>query len=576
MWTVNSQRQPADNQSNCEDVSAHQRSTDCVDANSVALLNSVQNPIDGQTHQNPSLEHQIASLDSNNLESSVTEMQQEGRSSSATTTANVLATRTAGVDTVVSCDIADGADVKTIVVVDDDDDDTSSEANPVTKKSSWTAAYKAKIAAEINNELAHPDDVFITAAQYKLDEECAEFAARAHAEDKTVELQIANTIFYLSSFHFKEDNHSMRLYTDPSPSLRRQEWVDFVRRRNDDYVLHLWDQRIAVMLTLKSSETNTYQPRFFVAMTNLYMQLGGGKVHKELVLLDILVRMDIHSYVDALVGVIATGEVSLWKHSKDHLRFLHCDFMNEVERGENFWIARRKRYYEDKGLICLPQRLIPRDLDAPRSRFAMSKEFITNYKHGYTTEAEFQANFDKWTILPGRFKSFKELADSTNKKERKESNAAAERARNDEQAKKDAAKKRNDEINERRQATRRKNIEEKKKADEQKLLNKYVEDKRRTAAPPPPSHYGASLPHHPLYPAHRPVHLPPPPAQKKITTSKSSSHQKPCKHPVEELTYSSSLTAENTSNQKKEGPPLSRRHHQGNYCRRVFRHVELN
>ena len=97
--------------------------------------------------------------------------------------------------------------------------------------------------------------------------------------------------------------------------------------------------------------------------------------------------MDIHSYVDALVGVIATGEVSLWKHSKDHLRFLHCDFMNEVERGENFWIARRKKYYEEKGLIRLPQRLVPRDLDATRGRFAMSKEFITNYKHGYTTEA---------------------------------------------------------------------------------------------------------------------------------------------------------------------------------------------
>ena len=532
----------------------------------------MKDPTDSQT-KTPSLEPQITSLDSNNLESSVTEMQQGTATVLAyhTTTATVLANHTGGVDTVVSCDIVDGADVETIVVVADDDD-TSSEANPVTKKSSWTAAYKAKVAAEIKNELAHPDDVFITAAQYKLDRECAEFAARAHAEDKTVELQIANTIFYLSSFHFKEDNHSMRLYTDPSPSLRRQEWVDFVRRRNDGYVLHLWDQRIAVMLTLKSSETNTYQPRFFVAMTNLYMQLGGGKVHKELVLLDILVRMDIHSYVDALVGVIATGEVRLWKHSKDHLRFLHCDFMNEVERGENFWIARRKQYYEDKGLICLPQRLIPRDLDAARSRFAMSKEFITNYKRGYTTDAEFQANFDKWTILSGRFKSLKELADSTNKKERKESNAAAERVRNEEQAKTDAAKKRNDEINERRQATRRKNIEEKKKAEEQKLLNKYAEDKRRTAAPPP-SYYGASLPHHPLYPAHRPVHLPPPPAQKKSTTSKSS-HQKPCKYPVEELTYSS-FTAENTSNQKQRGPPLSRRHHQGNLRRVCRHHIEL-
>jgi hypothetical protein len=203
------------------------------------------------------------------------------------------------------------------------------------------ADYRIRVEAEIREELPHPDDVFITEAQYKLDRECAEFAARAHLEGKTVDLQVAKTAFYLSSFHFKDSNHSMTLYTDPSAGARRQEWVDFVRRRNDGYVLHLWDQRIAIMLTLKNSATNTFQLRFFVAMTNLYMQMGGGKVHKELVLLDILVRMDVHSHVDALVGVIATGEVRLWKHSKDHLRFLHCDFMNEVERGENFWIAVR-------------------------------------------------------------------------------------------------------------------------------------------------------------------------------------------------------------------------------------------
>ena len=100
----------------------------------------------------------------------------------------------------------------------------------------------------------------------------AAFAARAHLEDKSVELQVAKTVFYLSSFHFKEDNHSMELYTDPSAGSRRQEWVDFVRRRNDGYVLYLlWDQRIAIMLTILNSDTNTFQPRFFVvAMTNLY------------------------------------------------------------------------------------------------------------------------------------------------------------------------------------------------------------------------------------------------------------------------------------------------------------------
>ena len=164
---------------------------------------------------------------------------------------------------------------------------------------------KAKAEAEVKEELAHPDDIYITQAQYKLDKECAAFAARAHLEDKSVELQVAKTVFYLSSFHFKEDNHSMELYTDPSAGSRRQEWVDFVRRRNDGYVLYLWDQRIAIMLTILNSDTNTFQPRFFVAMTNLYMQMGGDNVQRELVLLDILVRMDIHSHVDALVvGVI--------------------------------------------------------------------------------------------------------------------------------------------------------------------------------------------------------------------------------------------------------------------------------
>ena len=43
-------------------------------------------------------------------------------------------------------------------------------------------------------------------------------------------------------------------------------------------------------------------------MTNLYMQLGDGTVFKDFVLLDILVRMDVYTHVDALVGVIATGE----------------------------------------------------------------------------------------------------------------------------------------------------------------------------------------------------------------------------------------------------------------------------
>jgi len=374
---------------------------------------------------------------------------------------------------------------------------------------------KAKAEAEVKEELVHPDDIYITQAQYKLDKECAAFAARAHMEDKTVELQVAKTVFYLSSFHFKEDNHSMELYTDPSAGSRRQEWVDFVRRRNDGYVLYLWDQRIAIMLTILNSDTNTYQPRFFVAMTNLYMQMGGDNVQKDLVLLDILVRMDIHSHVDALVGVIATGEVKLWKYSKEHLRFLHCDFMHEVERGENFWIAKRHQFYEEKGLIYLPQRMIPRDLDAPRTRFAISKEYITNYKRVYSSESELQKNFDKWTVLPGRYKSLKELADKAKLSGSRHDigNAAAEKGQRDIDAKAKAVKERNDEINKRRQETRKKNQEEKRKEEERKLLSKHAAGEKR--ATQQTSFFGSSV---------APLRMPPPPPPLSSVAAGGTSH----------------------------------------------------
>ena len=382
--------------------------------------------------------------------------------------------------------------------------DNTSVVSKSTTPSVATSTYKSKIEAEIKEELAHPEDIFITQLQYRADKECAEFSVRAHLEGIMVDLKVAKTIFCLSSFHFKEDNHSMQLYTDPSAGSRRQEYVDFTRRKNDGYVLYLWDQRIAIMLTILNSETNTYQPRFFVAMTNLYMPLGGGNVQKELVLLDILVRMDIHSHVDALVGVVATGEVRLWKYSKEHLRFLHCDFQHEIERGENFWIAKRHQYYEERGLIYLPQRMIPRDLDAPRTRFAVSKEYITNYKRTYSSESELQANFDKWTILPGRFKSLKELADKAKSTGKRHDigNAAAEKERSEKMAQADAIKERNAEINKRRQDTRKKNQGEKRKEEERKLLSKLVAEGKRTSHPT--SFYGSSLP--PLPPP-----TPPPP-----------------------------------------------------------------
>ena len=397
---------------------------------------------------------------------------------------------------------------------------------------STSSTYKAKIEAEIREELAHPEDIFITQLQYRADKECADFAVRAHLEDRTVDLKVAKTTFCLSSFHFKEDNHSMQLYTDPSAGSRRQEYVDFARRKNDDYVLYLWDQRIAIMLTILNSETNTFQPRFFVAMTNLYMQLGGGNVQRELVLLDILVRMDIHSHVDALVGVIATGEVRLWKYNKEHLRFLHCDFQHEIERGENFWIAKRHQYYEERGLIYLPQRMIPRDLDAPRTRFAVSKEYITNYKRTYSSESELQANFDKWTILPGRFKSIRELADKAKATGKRHDigNAAAEKERSAEMAKSDALKERNAEINKRRQDTRKKNQEEKRKEEERNLRRKYNAEEKRVSHPT--SFYGSSL----LPP------LPPPPPPPLNNTTGKSHHGGSVKGRGQDVMMSSSST----------------------------------
>ena len=329
--------------------------------------------------------------------------------------------------------------------------------------------------AEVREELVHPDTVFITEQQFKLDRDCAEAALRAHVEGITVNLQVAQSTFYLSSFHFKEENNSMRLYNDPTGTPRRLEWVDFVRRRKDGYVLYLWDQRNAIMLSLLDADTNKYQTRFFVAMTTLYMQLGDGSVSKDFVLLDILVRMDAKTYVDALVGVIATGEVKLWKHSQEHLRFLHCDYMHEIERGENFWIARREQFYSDRGLIYLPQRMVPRDLDAPRTRFAISKEYITHYKHAYKTNASVEKNFNKWTLMPGRFKSLKEYAAMASESIDRHGNLAAASAKenSNQKAKSDADKKVKDEINKRRVESRKKNQEEKRKEEERKLLEKY-------------------------------------------------------------------------------------------------------
>jgi hypothetical protein len=130
-------------------------------------------------------------------------------------------------------------------------------------------------------------------------------------------------------------------------------------------------------------------------MTNLYMPLDatGESVFEELVLLDILNRLDPYAHIDAVVGVVATGEVKLWKYSLNHLRFNYCDLQHPLKRGEPFWFAKLQQFYSEKGLLYLVQRLVPRDLDAPKNRFADNKEYITHYKHNIRTIEKAQENF---------------------------------------------------------------------------------------------------------------------------------------------------------------------------------------
>jgi hypothetical protein len=130
--------------------------------------------------------------------------------------------------------------------------------------------------------------------------------------------------------------------------------------------------------------------------------------------------------------------------------------------------------------------MIPRDLDAPRVRFAISKEYITNYKRIYSSESEVQKNFDKWTLLPGRVKSLSEFADKAKVSGSRHeiASAAAEKERSDTKAKEDATKKKNEEINKKRQETRKKNQEEKRLEEERKILSKHQAGEKRVANPP--------------------------------------------------------------------------------------------
>ena len=201
---------------------------------------------------------------------------------------------------------------------------------------------------EVLEELMHPLNVSVPMTQLDSEIELVAELKKCNQQKgaRIITLALSGTIFYMSLMHYKGDNMSTQLYNDVKH--KRIEFLDFTRR-SDDKLLYLWDSRQAIVLSLLNDD-NTFETRLFIAMTNLYLPFGdaAGTVNQELVLLDILVRMDPYTAIDALVGVIETGEVRLWKHSKEHLRFLHCDFQFPLQRGEGFWIAKRDEFYNEE------------------------------------------------------------------------------------------------------------------------------------------------------------------------------------------------------------------------------------
>ena len=266
------------------------------------------------------------------------------------------------------------------------------------------------VLSEEEEELKHPAAVYVPHAQLLAEKNVAENAEVVHSSPNNLSwpLKVAGTTFHLSSFHFAANNTSVPLYNNVSfPRKKRLEYVDFSRPQ---LYLYMWDRRHAVSLSLQSPDTGRYQTRFYLAMTNLYMPLDdkGELMFEELVLLDILIRLDPYTYIDAVVGVVATGEVKLWKYSLNHLRFNYCDLQRPLKRGETYWFAKLQQFYSERGLLFLVQRLIPRDLDAPKNRFAVNKEYITHYKNNIKTMEKAEENFRKWLLLPGKNKTKKE------------------------------------------------------------------------------------------------------------------------------------------------------------------------
>ena len=272
--------------------------------------------------------------------------------------------------------------------------------------------YRSKVPTasdEVSEELMHPDMVSIPMNQLETEQLLISELKKCNQMDgaKIITLDISGTIFYMSLMHYKRENTSAPLYNDTKK--KRIEFVDFTRRSNDK-LLYLWDSRQAIVLNLLN-DRNIFENRLFLAMTNLFMPFGdaAGTVNQDFVLLDILIRMDAYTNIDALVGVIETGEVRLWKHSKEHLRFLHCDFQFPLVRGEDFWKAKREEFYIESGLIYNEARKIPRDPDISnlKSYFSADKAFMKNYprvfigKDGRDAVKQI-ANFEKWLLLPGK------------------------------------------------------------------------------------------------------------------------------------------------------------------------------
>ena len=268
-------------------------------------------------------------------------------------------------------------------------------------------------APEVLEELMHPEVVSVPMTQLDAELELITEMKKCNQQkgSRVITLEISGTIFYMSLMHYQGDNLSVPIYNDVKQ--KRIEFLDFTRR-SDDQLLYLWDSRQAIVLSMLNDD-NVFESRLFIAMTNLYLPFGdaAGTINQELVLLDILVRMDAHTFIDALVGVIATGEVRLWKYSKDHLRFLYCDFQFPLQKGEDFWIAKRNEFYNDRGLYYDPARRIPRDPDISNLNriYNINKQYLKDYPRAYVGKgcgAKQRENFEKWRLLPGKNKTTEE------------------------------------------------------------------------------------------------------------------------------------------------------------------------